>query len=122
MLFCFIFFFAVVVVFFVSFAFFSLFFVVFFVLFCFVFFWDRYRRFEMILTTTLEIANLSKPKNIADTQRPVVEKGYLSQTILGNFKEIIKAIQFFFFFLVFSLEYQVKGISSLPVMGANGSI
>ena len=42
----------------------------------------------MILSTTSEIANLGKPKSIADKQRPLVEKAYLIQTILGNFKEL----------------------------------
>ena len=42
-----------------------------------------------MILTTYEITNLSKPKNIASTQRPVDEtEGSLIQTILGNLKYI----------------------------------
>ena len=45
---------------------------------------------------------------------------YLFLTILRNFKENIKYTVFPFLTLL--LVYQVKGISSLPVMGADGSL
>lgn len=49
----------------------------------------------MIMSKTSETANLDKAKSIADKQRPVVEKGYLIQTILGNFKELLSRLHSF---------------------------